>query len=180
VVSETVRSEFWLLCPWPRWMLTLKKGLISCVSFPIYHTPGQRGTSFPPSHWNVFKREGKSKKGLSKHDTEASLVAQWYRICLPMQKTWVRSLVQEVPTYATTTEPVLWSQGTATAEPMCHNKRSHCNEKPTRSKQEGPPLTALEKSLCSNQDPAEPKTKHVRLFKKHTTNVWQNHSNTVK
>ena len=28
----------------------------------------------------------------------ASLVAQWLRICLPMQGTWVRSLVREDPT----------------------------------------------------------------------------------
>ena len=29
----------------------------------------------------------------------ASLVAQWWRVCLPMQETWVRSLVREDPTY---------------------------------------------------------------------------------
>ena len=27
----------------------------------------------------------------------ASLVAQWYRTCLPMQDTWVQSLVQKEP-----------------------------------------------------------------------------------
>ena len=30
--------------------------------------------------------------------TGASLVAQWLRICLPMQGTWVRALVWEDPT----------------------------------------------------------------------------------
>ena len=36
----------------------------------------------------------------------ASLVAQWQRICLPMQGTWVRSLVQEDPTCHGATKPM--------------------------------------------------------------------------
>ena len=54
----------------------------------------------------------------------ASLVAQWQRIHLPVQETRDPSLVQEAPTCAkhlrpcsTTTEPVLWSPGTATTKP---------------------------------------------------------------
>ena len=35
-----------------------------------------------------------------------SLVVQWLRICLPMQGTWVRSLVQEDPTCCGATKPV--------------------------------------------------------------------------
>ena len=38
-----------------------------------------------------------------------SLVAQWLRIRLPMQGTWVQSLVQEDPTCRVATKP------------MCHN-----------------------------------------------------------
>ena len=38
--------------------------------------------------------------------TRASRVAQWLRICLPMQGTWVRSLVWEVPTCHEATKPV--------------------------------------------------------------------------
>ena len=34
-----------------------------------------------------------------------SLVAQWLRICLPMQGTWVQSLVQEDPTYHRAAKP---------------------------------------------------------------------------
>ena len=78
-----------------------------------------------------------------------SLVVQWLRICLPMQGTRVRSLVQEDPTchgatkpvhhnyWACTLEPVshnYWAHvpqllKPACLEPMLHNKRSHCNEK---------------------------------------------------
>ena len=62
-----------------------------------------------------------------------SLVAQWLRICLPVQGTLVRALVQEDPTCrgttnkstcpvcATTTEPALQSPRATTTEPTCHN-----------------------------------------------------------
>ena len=36
---------------------------------------------------------------LKKTYSRASLVAQWIRVCLPMQGTWVWSLVQEDPPY---------------------------------------------------------------------------------
>ena len=36
----------------------------------------------------------------------ASLVAQWLGVCLPMQGTWVRALVQEDPTCHGATKPV--------------------------------------------------------------------------
>ena len=39
----------------------------------------------------------------------ASLVAQWLRVCLPVQGTWVRALVQEDPTCHGATKH------------MCHN-----------------------------------------------------------
>ena len=41
--------------------------------------------------------------------TRASLVAQWLRVCLPMQGTQVRALVWEDPTYRGATKP------------LCHN-----------------------------------------------------------
>ena len=36
----------------------------------------------------------------------ASLVAQWLRVCLPMQETRVRALVREDPTCRGATKPV--------------------------------------------------------------------------
>ena len=35
-----------------------------------------------------------------------SLVAQWLRICLPMQGTWLRALVREDPTCCGATKPM--------------------------------------------------------------------------
>ena len=54
------------------------------------------------SHNSIAK-----KKNLIKNEQRgASLVAQWLRICLPMQGTWVRALVWEDPTCRGATRPV--------------------------------------------------------------------------
>ena len=88
------------------------------------------------------------------------MVAQWLRNCLPMQGTWVRSLVQEDPTCRRATKPVChnyWARALehashnfwapvpqllkpARLEPMLHNKWSHGNEKPAHHNKEQPPL----------------------------------------
>ena len=47
-----------------------------------------------------------NKKLLYKKINRASLVAQWLRICLPMQGTRVRALVWEDPTCCGATGPV--------------------------------------------------------------------------
>ena len=73
-----------------------------------------------------------------------SLVAQWLRICLPMQGTRVRSLVWEDPTCCRATKPVrhnYWACVPKLLKPMCLepvlcNKRSHCNEKPAHRSKE--------------------------------------------
>ena len=43
---------------------------------------------------------------IKSHPTGALLVAQWLRICLLMQGTWVRALVREDPTCCRATGPV--------------------------------------------------------------------------
>ena len=79
----------------------------------------------------------------------ASLVAQWLRIRLPRQGTWVQALVREDPTCHGAAKPVRHSYWACTLEPASHNywarvpqllkptrlepmlrnKRSHRNEK---------------------------------------------------
>ena len=51
----------------------------------------------------------------------ASLVAQWLRICLPMQETWVWALVPEDPTCRGATKPVRHNYWACALEPTCHN-----------------------------------------------------------
>ena len=49
------------------------------------------------------------QEGLKKLDYGGSLVAQWLRICLPMQGTQIRALVREDPTCHRATKPVCHS-----------------------------------------------------------------------
>ena len=99
----------------------------------------------------------------------ASLVAQWLGIRLPMQGTWVRSLVQEDPTCHGATKPVRHNYWACALEPTSHNswayvpqllkpaclepllrnKGSHHNEKPVHRKEEQPPLAATKESPCA-------------------------------
>ena len=98
-------------------------------------------------------------------DVGVSLVAQWLRIHLPMQGTRVRALVQEDPTCRGATKPVhhnywacalepvshnYWARVSllkpACLEPVLHNKRSHCIEKPVHRNEEWPPLAATRES----------------------------------
>ena len=50
--------------------------------------------------------EQNKEKRMKRNEDRASLVAQWLRICLPMQGTWVRALVWEDPTCRGATGPV--------------------------------------------------------------------------
>ena len=59
-----------------------------------------------------------------------TVVAQWLRICLPMQGTWFRALAWEDPTWFGATKP------------MFLNKRRHRNEKPAYHNEDQPLLTA--------------------------------------
>ena len=84
--------------------------------------------------------------------SQTFLVVQWLRIRLPMQGTWVWSVVPEDPTCPGATKPVrhnywgcalepashnYWACVPQLLKPAClesefHNKRSHHSEKPAR------------------------------------------------
>ena len=66
---------------WDSWMFTCKRMKLNSYLTPLTNT-------------------------ISKGIEGASLVAQWLRICLPMQGTRVRALVQEDPTCCGATMPV--------------------------------------------------------------------------
>ncbi|KAJ8776863.1 hypothetical protein J1605_015040 [Eschrichtius robustus] len=67
----------------------------------------------------------------------ASLVAQWLRICLPVQGTRVRALVREDPTCRGATKPMCHNfRACALEPPVLRNKRSHRNEKPAHRNEE--------------------------------------------
>ena len=93
---------------------------------------------------------------LKKVTSQASLVAQWLRIHLPMQGTWVRALGWEDPACHGATKPMCHNYWARTLEPASHNywvrvpqllkptrlelllcnKRSHHNEKPMHCNEE--------------------------------------------
>ena len=97
------------------------------------------------------------------------LVAQWLRICLPMQGTRVEPWSWEDPTCRGATKPMCHNYWACALEHMCHsywahlpqllkpaclkpvlcNKRSHDNEKPAHRNEEQPPLAATRESLRS-------------------------------
>ena len=54
----------------------------------------------------MLQEKNSKLKYLKKDTGGASLVAQWLRIRLPMQGTWVRALVWEDPTCRGATKPV--------------------------------------------------------------------------
>ena len=72
--------------------------------------------------------EAKKKPKHTYKESWIPLTVQWLRIRLPMQGTWVRSLIWEdsICQMTTTTEPM-------TPESVLCNQRSHRNEKPVHS-----------------------------------------------
>ena len=93
----------------------------------------------PPSFEKAYLGNFKKKQRFG-----TSLVAQWLRIHLPMQGTWVPALVQKDPTCHRATKPThhnYWAHvpqllKPAHLEPVLHNKRSHRNEKPVHCNEE--------------------------------------------
>ena len=83
-----------------------------------------------------------------------SLVLQWLRICLPVQGTQVRSLVQAVPHAVGQLglEPHLWSPR-ACLDPVLH-RRSHGKEKPVPPGGVAPCSLHLEKVRWQWQRPS--------------------------
>ena len=66
-----------------------------------------------------------SPLGCKLHELGPSLVAQWLKIRLPMQGTWVRALVQEDPTCHRATKPLRHNYWACTLEPASHNYWAH-------------------------------------------------------
>ena len=130
---------------------------------------------------------------IKKSTSRTSLVAQWLRICLPMQGTRVQALVREDPTCRGATKPVrrnylawalepvshnYWAHEPqllkpAPLEPVLRNKRSHRNEKPAHHTKSSPRSPRLEKARTQQRRPNAAKNK-INLKKKSTNNkCWR-------
>ena len=136
-------------------LLTCRQGNGQIRPSPCYHSY-QCAMPARESHLIYFWRLFPFAKRKTNCFGESSLVAQWLRIHLPMQGTWVRALVQEDPTGCGATKPMCHNYWTCALEPashnywahvpqllkpvhlepVLHNKRSHHNEKPTHHNEE--------------------------------------------
>ena len=117
--------------------------------------------SILPSPLPTAQPQCSNQREPSKHRPRTSLVAQWLRICLPAQGTWVRALVREDPTYCRATKPVRHKYRACALEPASHNYWAHTPQllKPTRLQ---PVLRSRrshrnETPAHRNEDPTQPK-----------------------
>ena len=90
----------------------------------------------------------------------ASLVAQWLRICLPMQGTRVRALVWEDPTCHGATRPVSYNLLSLRVWSPCSATREAATVRgPRTAMKRGPHLPQLEKALAQKRGPNTAKNK---------------------
>ena len=91
---------------------------------------------------------------LKKLKIGASLVAQWLRICLPMQGTRVRALVWEEPTFRGATGPVSHNLLSLRVWSLCSTTREATTVRgPCTAMKSGPHLPQLEKALAQKRRP---------------------------
>ena len=113
----------------------LEEGIATHSNIHAWRIPVDRGA------WRAMvHRVSKSWTWLKWFSMRA--VASWYRIHLPLQETWIGSLIWEDPTCCGSTKPERHNYWACAREPGSHNhwsmhalepilhKRSHCNEKP--------------------------------------------------
>ena len=107
-----------------RWLLLLRStgsrhaGFSSCGSWALEHRLSSAGK--PPKvpsccNCPVAAKMNQNLKSWT------SLVAQWLRIRLPMQGTWVWSLVREDPSCRGATKPMCHNYWACALEPASHN-----------------------------------------------------------
>ena len=122
-----------------------------------------------PTPWHISRENHNSKRCLL-----TSLVAYWIRICLLMQGTRVRPLVQDDSTCGRATKPgchnywahLLQLPKPESLEPMPCNKRSHHKEKPMHHNKEYPLLTSTRESPHNKNQwrPNTAKNKKIKLY----------------
>ena len=102
--------------------------------------------------------------------SRVSLMAQWLRICLPMQGTWVRALVWEDPTCRGATSPVshnYWACASGACAPQQERPRQW--EARTPRWRVAPACRNWRKPSHRNEDPTQPKKRiNKQIFLKNT------------
>ena len=141
-------------------------------------------------HWHLLQCGWTVKTGYRERSW-TSLMAQWMRICLPMQGTRVQSSQEDLThceeqrrSGATAAEPTLYSPRATATEPLCYSywsphavslclcpaREATAMRSPNTATKNRPHLPQLEKSLIkkkSSEDPAQPKKKKSQAQKDH-------------
>ena len=114
-------------------------------------------------------------KAFKRREHRTLLVVQWLRSHLPMQGTWIGSLVQEDPTCHRATNPTCHNCWAHVPRSPCSAMRSHHDEKPHAPRLESSPCSLLlekahEQQRKPSAAPAPPpkKKKQLLLFFKKT------------
>ena len=106
-------------------------------------------------HCHFFMCQRRVIISIPKTYSRASLVVQCLSMCLVMQGTSVRSLIQKDPKCCEATKPAGHNYWDCTLEPVLCNSRSHLNEKPTHGKKRAAPAHHNQrKPTLSNEDTA--------------------------
>ena len=160
------------------------------TTLPVNTSSPLHSTQSPSKNSHSRKRHGRNpahpcRPFLLKVNKGTSLVAQWLRIRLPMQGTWVRALVQEDPICCRTTKPVCHNYWACALEPASHNywslhattteacvprarapnKRSH-----RTATKNSPRSPQLEKAHAQQQRPNTAINKYINLLKNKNKN----------
>ena len=88
-----------------------------------------------------------------KRELRASLVAQWLRICLPIQRTRVRALVWEDPTCRGATRPVSHNYWACASGACAPQQEAAIVRGPCTAMKSGPRLPQLEEALAQKWRP---------------------------
>ena len=94
-----------------------------------------------------------------KKECRASLVAQWLRICLPMQGTRVRALVWEDPTCRGAAGPVSHNYWACASGACAPQREAAIVRGPRTTMKSGPRLLQVEKALAQKRRPNTAKNK---------------------
>ena len=108
-----------------------------------------------------------------------SLVAHWWRICLPVQETWVWSLIWEVPTWCRAIRPrcqnfwacMLQLLKPVHLRPVLHNKRRPRSERPAHRNSRVTPTHRNYRKPCKQQQ--RPSRTKINNFIKKKGIIWR-------
>ena len=117
-------------------------------------SPDDRGLRSKVGVWVCLCLSVCLQEGVVKNwGLRASLVAQWLRVCLPMQGTRVQALVWEDPTCRGATRPVSHNYSACASGACAPQWEAAIMRGPRTARKSGPHLPQVEKALAQKRRP---------------------------